>query len=78
MIFDFSSALNGENFESMQDVRYTRVDGHVYITDTGIVKWLSQCKQLYLLSEIIFMLKLGTLPTDFSDLSDNVEFFLNT
>jgi hypothetical protein len=56
-----------------------RLDGHLYITDTGIVKWLSQCKQLYSLSEIIIiMLELETLPTDFSDYSDIVEFLLNT
>jgi hypothetical protein len=50
----------------------------VYITENGNVKWLSHCKQLYSLSEIIIMLEFETLPTDFSDLSDIVEFFLNT
>jgi hypothetical protein len=59
----------------VQNVTDTRVHGHVYITDNGNVKWLSQCKQLYSLSEIIIMLELETLPTDLSDLSDTVEFF---
>jgi hypothetical protein len=54
--------------------RYTRADGHVYITDTVNVKWLPECKRLYSLSEIIIMLELETLPTDFTDLSDIVEF----
>jgi hypothetical protein len=49
--------------------------GHVYITDTVDVKWLPKCRQLYSLSEIIIMLELETLPTDFTDLSDIVEFF---
>jgi hypothetical protein len=54
-----------------------RVHGHVYITETVNVKWLSHSKQLYSLSEIIIMLELETLPTDFSDLSHIVEIFLN-
>jgi hypothetical protein len=43
--------------------------------NTRIVKWLSQCKQLYSLSEIVLMLELETLTTDFSDLNDIVVFF---
>jgi hypothetical protein len=41
--------------------RYRRVDSHVYIIDIGIVKSLSQCKQMYSLPEIILMLELKTL-----------------
>jgi hypothetical protein len=49
----------------------------VYITDISNVKCLPQCNQLYSVSEIIIiiMLELQTLPTN---LSDNIEFFLNT
>jgi hypothetical protein len=46
-----------------------------YITDFWNVKWLPQRNQLYSLSEIIIMLELETLPTDYTDLSENVNFF---
>jgi hypothetical protein len=58
---------------------YRRERGTIaYIHGYEISKMVTRCKQLYSLTEIVFMLELETLPTDFSDLSGIVVFPLNT